>query len=219
MNCLRRLWNLRVALLAIGVLAVSTLAFTQEITGDIRGVVRDPSGAVVSGANVKVTNTDRNTDIRDLTTGSDGSYVAAYLPIGHYKVTVTAKGFATFTTSDIVINVNDRRTVDAKLQIGSESNTVNVQESPVQVNLENSTASGLISGTQIRELSISTRNYEQLVSLIPGVSTNLASDQLFVGVSNPTGTSNQINFAINGNRPTQNNWTIDGSDKIGRAHV
>ena len=216
MNYIKRNWSHALCLAAIASFIVS-VAFAQEITGDIRGIVHDPSGAVVRGAKVQVINTDRNTVVRDLTTGIDGSYVAPYLPIGHYKVSVTAKGFSTYTATDIVINVNDRRTVDAKLQIGSESNTVNVQESAVQVNLENASASGLITGTQIRELSIATRNYEQLVSLIPGVSTSLASDQLFVGVSNPVGTSNQINFAINGNRPTQNNWTIDGSDNVDRG--
>ena len=55
------------------------------------------------------------------------------------------------------------------------------------------------------------------MSLVPGVSTNLASDQLFIGVSNPVGTSNQINFSINGNRPTQNNWSIDGADNVDRG--
>ncbi|MBS1867950.1 MAG: adenylyl cyclase, partial [Acidobacteria bacterium] len=70
---------------------------------------------------------------------------------------------------------------------------------------------------QIRELALPTRNYEQLLVLQPGVSTALASDQLYVGVSNPVGLSNQVNFAVNGNRPTQNNWTIDGADNFDRG--
>lgn len=74
-----------------------------------------------------------------------------------------------------------------------------------------------MTGNEVRELSNVTRNYEQLVSLQPGIASSLASDQLFVGVSNPVGTSNQINFAINGNRPTQNNWTIDGADNVDRG--
>src|ERR1700750_2737814 len=58
----------------------AALAYGQEITGDIRGIVRDTSGAVVSGAKVQVINTDRNAVIRDVTTSADGAYVAAYLP-------------------------------------------------------------------------------------------------------------------------------------------
>ena len=208
--------RLRAVLIAFICLITMGLV-AQEITGDIRGIVHDPSGAVVGGAKVEITNTDRNQLVRDLRTNPDGSYVAAYLPVGHYKVTVTAEGFQTFTADNIALNVHDRRTVDANLQIGGTTNTVTVQESPNQVNLEDATASGLVTGTQIRELSIATRNYEQLVSLVPGVSSNLASDQLFVGVSNPTGTSNQVNFSVNGNRPTQNNWTLDGSDNVDRG--
>ncbi|HYU47029.1 MAG TPA: carboxypeptidase-like regulatory domain-containing protein, partial [Terriglobales bacterium] len=196
---------------------VTVFAWSQEITGDIRGIVRDPSGAVVDGATVQVINTDRDTVIRTVKTGADGSYVAPLLPVGHYKVVVKAEGFKEYDVRDIVINVNDRRVVDVSLQVGPTSQTVEVTSAPTPVDLETAAASGLVTGTQIRETGILTRNYEQLVSLVPGISSNLASDQLFIGVSNPTGTSNQINFSINGNRPTQNNWTIDGADNVDRG--
>jgi hypothetical protein len=207
----------RVVLLMGALLLGCIWAPAQEITGDIRGVVKDSSGAVVTGATVQVINTDRNAVIRETKTGSDGSYVASYLPIGHYKVVVKQQGFKDFTALDIVINVNDHRIIDASLQPGGGAEVVNVVEAAQQVNTENATASGLITGTQIRELSVATRNYEQLVSLVPGVSQNLASDQLFIGVTNPTGTSNQVNFMINGNRATQNNWSIDGADNVDRG--
>jgi hypothetical protein len=196
---------------------VAVFAWSQEITGDIRGFVRDPSGAFVSGATVEVINTDRDMVIRAIKTGADGGYVAPLLPVGHYKVVVKAEGFKEYDVRDIVINVNDRRVVDVSLQVGTTSQTVDVTSAPTPVDLETAAASGLVTGTQIRETGILTRNYEQLVSLVPGISSNLASDQLFIGVSNPTGTSNQINFSINGNRPTQNNWTIDGADNVDRG--
>jgi hypothetical protein len=202
-------------------LAVTTFfncfALAQEITGDIRGIVKDASGAVVVGATVQVINTERNVAIRTVKTDSDGSYIAPYLPVGHYKIIVKAQGFKDYEAGNLTINVNDRRVIDAQLEVGATSEIVNVQAPAVQVDLETTAAAGLISGTQVRELSLSTRNYEQLVGLQPGVSTNLASDQVFVGVSNPTGTSNQINFSINGNRPTQNYWTLDGADNVDRG--
>lgn len=196
---------------------LGAVAMAQEITGDIRGIVKDPSGAVVTGASVQVINTDRNETIRTVKTDSNGSYVAPYLPVGHYKIVVKAQGFKEYEATNIAINVNDRRVIDAQLEIGGSSETVNVQGAPVQVNLETPTATGLITGTQVRELSLASRNYEQLVPLQPGVSTNIASDQLFVGVTSPTGLSNQINFSVNGNRPTQNNWTLDGADNVDRG--
>ena len=205
---------LTVALLGL-CLALAGLA--QEITGDIRGTVRDASGAVVGGATVEVINTDRNATVRTVQTGADGIYVAPYLPVGHYKVVVKKDGFKEFQAQNITVNVNDRLTYDAKLEVGGGSQVVDVQESAAQVDLETNSSSGLFTGTQVRELSIASRNYEQLVALQPGVSTNLASDQLFVGVSNPTGLSNQINFSFNGNRPTQNNWTLDGADNVDRG--
>lgn len=189
----------------------------QEVTGDIRGIVRDPSGAVVAGATVKVINTDRNETLRTLTTGSDGSYVAPYLPVGNYEVAVEASGFNKFIGPGITLNVNDHRIVDVTMQVGAVTTSVTVEQSAVAVDSATAEAAGLISGTQIRELALPTRNYEQLVALQPGVSTALASDQIYVGVSNPVGTSNQVNFAVNGNRPTQNGWTIDGADNFDRG--
>lgn len=203
--------------LLIAVLALAGVLAAQEITGDIRGVVKDATGATVSNANVNIVNTDRNATIRALTTGPDGSYVAPYLPVGHYQVAVEAPGFKKFVGSDIVLNVNDHRIVDVTLQVGSVTETITVQQSPVAVDLETSTSAGLVNGTQIREEALATRNFTQLVILQPGVSSALASDQLFVGVTNPTGTSNQINFSVNGTRPTQQNWTIDGADNFDRG--
>ena len=199
------------------VVCLATVTLAQEITGDIRGIVRDSSGALVSGARVDVVNTDRNTVIRSLTTDASGAYVAPLLPLGHYKLTVTAPGFQQYNATDIVLNVNDRRVIDVTLAVGANTQTVDVVAASEAINLETATASGLMTGNEIRELGNVTRNYEQLVSLQPGISSNLASDQLFIGVSNPVGTSNQINFSINGNRPTQNNWTIDGADNVDRG--
>lgn len=199
------------------ILGLAGTIWAQEITGDIRGIVRDPSGAVVTGAKVTVTNIDRNTTLRTLTTGSDGSYVATALPVGRYKVVIDAQGFHTFTAENIILNINDRRVVDIALKIGSEATTVNVEDTPVQVDLNTAQQAGLINGTQIRELAVLSRNFVQLVALQPGVTTDMATDQLYVGASNPTGFSNQINVSVNGNRPTQNNWLIDGADNVDRG--
>ena len=210
--------QLRSALCVLSLLCLSAvLLCAQEITGDIRGIVNDPSGAAVAGATVEVTNTDRNAVIRTVKSDASGNFVAAYLPIGHYKVSVKVQGFRDFEANNIVLNVHDRLTVDAHLQVGGAAQTVSVNEAPTQIDLDNATASGLMTGNQVRQLTLVTRNYEQLVAALPGVSTNLASDQLFVGVSNPVGSSNQINFSINGSRPTQNNWQIDGSDNVDRG--
>ncbi len=186
--------------------------FGQNISGTITGTVRDSSGAVVPNASVTITNTDQNAVVFTAKTNSAGQYTAPFLPVGNYSVAVEASGFKKAEHTGIGLNVNQNLTLDMALEPGSEEQTVSVSASALQVDLQSAQAQTVISGRQIQELSLNTRNYEQLVSLMPGVSTGLASDQVYVGASNPVGTSNQINFAINGSRPTQNSWNIDGAE-------
>jgi len=196
----------------------AAIASAQEITGSIVGTVSDKSGAVIAGATVTVENADKNdVVVRILSTNDKGEYVAPFLPIGHYTLIAQAQGFRKIERRGLTLNVNDVLTTDFSLEPGSVTETVKVEAEASPVELQTATASGLISGAQIRELAINTRNYEQLVALTPGVTTNLASDQLYVGVSNPQGTSNQINFSVNGGRPTQNNWSVDGADNVDRG--
>ncbi len=189
------------------------LARSQEITGQIRGIVTDASGAVIANAMITITSVDRNQVLRTVETNSAGEYVAPFLPVGRYSVTVEFKGFKKFVKNDIELNVSDRLTVDAALQTGALTETVSVEADPLQVNLQNVAVEGLITGTQVRELPLNNRNYEQLVTLQPGVTSNTA-DQVYVGTTNPQGAVNIVSFSINGNRQSQNNWTVDGADNV-----
>ena len=192
--------------------------FAQDITGSIVGTVTDPTGAGVPGAKVSITNTDRNSVLRTLTTDAQGSYGAPLLPIGRYSVVVEANGFKKSTQSSIELNVNDSLTVKVKLEVGNVQENVTVEANPVQVELQQATAQTLIEGKQITELSLNARNYEQLVALMPGVTFTDTGDQIYVGVSNPlSGQSNAVRFAINGGRTDQNNWTVDGADNVDRG--
>lgn len=197
-------------------LVLLSLGFAQSISGDIRGLVKDSSGAVVANAAVTVTNLDQNTVLRTLTTGSSGEYVAALLPVGTYKITVTAANFATTSVTSIRLNVNDRVNVDVTMKVSGQSQTVEVQADAVRVDTVTTAAQGLITGTQVRELSLNNRNYEQLVALQPGVSAN-TTDQIYVGVSNYANQTNVTSFAVNGGRNSGNNWTVDGADNVDRG--
>jgi len=208
---MRRLFVLLLAVeLSAGLCGV---AWAQEITGQIRGIVTDASGAVIANATVTISNVDRNQVLRTLETNSAGEYVAPFLPVGRYSVSVEIKGFKKFVKNDIELNVSDRLTVDAALETGAVTETITVEAQPLQVNLQNVAVEGLISGTQVRELPLNNRNYEQLVTLQPGVTSN-AADQVYVGTTNPQGAVNIVSFSISGNRQSQNNWTIDGADNV-----
>jgi len=188
----------------------------QDISGTIEGSVLDPSGAFVSGAKVTVTNQDRNQVVRTITTDASGAYSAPFTPVGKYSVKVEAPGFKTATHSDIVLNVHDDLKINISLEIGAVSETVDVKESAGGVELATATNSSTIEGRQVRELMLSTRNYEQLVSLSPGVTAN-ATDELYIGNSAPAGTAATIPYSINGQRNSANNWTVDGADNVDRG--
>ncbi|MGA1983643.1 MAG: carboxypeptidase-like regulatory domain-containing protein [Acidobacteriaceae bacterium] len=194
------------------------LARAQEVSGNISGTVVDAAGAVVGGATVTLTNTDRAYVERTLTTNKAGYYSATSLPLGTYSVTVAMKGFKTATETGIVLNASDELKVDEKLVVGAPTETVTIVADAARVNMENGQSSGLINGTQLRELILNNRNYEQFLAMQPGVSNgNATSDQVYIGVSNPLGSSNQVAYSVNGGRPTANNWTIDGADNVDRG--
>ncbi|MHB1021996.1 MAG: carboxypeptidase-like regulatory domain-containing protein [Acidobacteriaceae bacterium] len=188
----------------------------QNITGSISGTVKDTSGAVVSDATITVTDIDHNQVVRTIKTDATGYYRASLLPIGHYSVTAEAPGFKKTSTTDIVLHVNDALTINLNLPVGAATQTVTVQADQMQLNLENATSAGLISGTQIRELALNNRNYEQLVALQPGVAYG-GGDQLYIGLSNPAGQTNTVSFSISGQRNSANNWTLDGADNVDRG--
>ncbi len=202
--------------LLLGLCLSAIPAVAQETTGSIVGIVKDPKGAVIAGATVTITSTDRNIVVRSVTTNDDGAYSAPFLPIGHYAVAVEATGFKKSARTDIELNVNDRLTIDATLEVGATSETIEVQAQAVQVELQTATAAGLISNTEVRELPLNNRNFIQLVTLMPGVSSGL-SDQAYIGTTNPFGQTNTVSISINGGRSSQNNWTIDGADNVDRG--
>jgi hypothetical protein len=188
----------------------------QEITGTIVGIVRDASGAVVSGAAVTIRNTDKDIVARKAKTNDDGSYSAPYLLAGHYSVTVEASGFKKWIKNEIEVNVNDRIAVDATLEAGAVSEEVVVTASAVQIETQTATAGGLVSNIEVRELPLNNRNFIQLVTLLPGVSSTM-TDQAYIGTTNPFGQTNTIGLSINGARTSQNAFTIDGADNVDRG--
>jgi len=144
--------------------------WAQETTGSIAGTVKDPSGAVVPNAKVTLRDTDKNINVRALTTGGTGDFSFPQLPVSHYSLTVEAPSFQKFVQTGIVLNVHDKLTFFPTLQVGSQTQEVTVEASALQVNLQNAVASGVVTGTQVRELSMNNRVWEQLITLVPGVS-------------------------------------------------
>src|SRR6185436_2494262 len=204
---------MRLLLLSLA-LAASCLA--QDTNGNIAGTVQDPSGAGVPGATVTITATERNAVVRVVKTDSEGNYSAPLIPEGIYSVTVESKGFKKSVQKDIKLTVADRLTVNVRMEVGDVAQEVTVVASPVVVELQTPEQSTTSNGSQIRELALITRNYQQLVALMPGVSMSNV-DELYVGVTLPSGATGTIPFAINGARNSANSWTVDGADNVDRG--
>ena len=206
-----------VSLLVVGLCAGwCGRAAAQETTGSISGTVTDSSGAAVAGAKVTIKSLDKNVVVRTLTVEASGQYLAAYLPVGRYEVVAEAANFKKSIFSNVVLNVADKLTINLTLEVGSVNESVTVEANPLQVELQSVTAGGLINGTQVRELALNGRNWEQLVTLTPGVSDGGNSDTLYVGAFAPQGT-NLVTFSMNGGRREQNNYMIDGADNVDRG--
>jgi hypothetical protein len=188
----------------------------QDISGTIEGVVADPSGAPVPNAKVTVTNVDRNQVVRTVTTDMGGNYSAPLIPVGNYAVKVEASGFKVADRAAIMLNARDDLKINIPLEVGAVTESVEVREVAAALDLGRATGATTIQGTQIRELSLATRNYEQLVPLMPGVTAN-STDELYLGVSAPAGTAATLPYSINGNRNSANNWTVDGADNVDRG--
>ncbi|MCM3870003.1 MAG: carboxypeptidase regulatory-like domain-containing protein [Pyrinomonadaceae bacterium] len=197
-------------------LAFSFTVSAQEITGTIAGSVKDSSGASVPGATVTITDTDKRIAVRTIVTNDDGEYSAPLLPAGNYEIAVEGPNFKKHIESKVKLDVNQRRTIEVVLEAGSIAEVVTVESQPLQVDSQSASSSTLISGDQVREISINNRNFVQLVTLAPGVSNDLA-DQVYVGTTNPAGQANTVNISVNGARSSSNTFVIDGADITDRG--
>lgn len=105
-----------------------------------------------------VRDTDKNVVARVVITNGQGAYSAPLLLAGRYDLTVEAAGFKKFIRNNIELNVNDRLTVDVRLEVGRVEEEVMVETAPLQVELQTATQAGLISGREVRELPLNNRN-------------------------------------------------------------
>ncbi len=189
------------ASLLVLVLVVSLLsssAWAQTTTSTIEGTVRDPNGAAISGAVVKVKDSAQASE-RSATTDTDGFYRLTALAAGTYTVTVSGSGFAT-NTSKIELTLNRVVTLDVKLEVGGVGAEVNVTADTLPLLEKNSANSGAtITPRQITEYPVNGRNYLDLLQLVPGVTINRQAD---AGSDNAN--------PVLGERSGNNNFLIDG---------
>jgi hypothetical protein len=142
-------------------------SFAQQITGNIRGTVTDPSGAVIVGAEVTAQQTETALS-RTTATDSKGSYVLLELPVGHYRLQITAKGFEEYVQDGITLNVNETASAAPHLAIGSEKQQVLVQADAALIEPTVTSMGKVVQQRELEDLPLNERNFSQLGLLQPG---------------------------------------------------
>lgn len=160
---------LRFIVAAVLLLAMSVMAMAQSniASGSIQGVVTDPSGAIVPNATVIITNNGTGQKVTR-TSSSSGAYNSGPLAPGAYTVRVENKGFQSIQIP-VTVQVGVDSTANAKMQVGAESETVEVTGESIGVNTEQATVQGVLNSRQIENLPVNGRNFLDLAQLEPGV--------------------------------------------------
>jgi hypothetical protein len=153
----------------------------QKTSGTIRGIVSDPSGAVIPNVPVVIRN-DGTGLTRTVTTNRQGEYVAPELPSGTYTISVTAPGFREGTSTDVVLHVSSTQVLNLQLQLGNTTEQVMVHASAVQVETDNAAVGEVVNGDQVQELPLNGRNFIALTQLQAGVSASESFDSKFKGL-------------------------------------
>lgn len=191
------------SLIALASLAMA--AYAQTASTSLRGLVKDPSGALAPGA--KITLTDQRTGrVYHATTNASGNYQFPVLPPAHYLITAEETGFSTQNKTAELL-VNQPATIDFTLNIAADAVTVDVSASAQTLNLSDATLGNAQNNETIQALPSLERNVPDLLSLQPGV--------LFLGngANNTTNTTGDSRSgAVNGVRSDQGNVTLDGVD-------
>jgi outer membrane receptor protein involved in Fe transport len=202
--------GLRLLSLTAPLLLLPTCAFGQA-TGQIAGIITDPTGRVVPAASVELTNT-ATSQVRTTVSGPDGAFTIPLVNPGIYQVKVNLAGFKTNLTKGVEVAVNGTSRVDVQLQVGSESLEVTVTGAAPLVETGNATLGTVVDHQSIVDLPLNGRNFAQLGTLIPGVVAAPAGLGGANGNATPGGFGNSTgSFNVNGMRNQSNNFLLDGA--------
>jgi len=178
--------------------------YAQTVGASVQGTISDATGAVLPGASITVKNSGTGTTT-ELLSDERGRYLAPLLQSGEYEIQVSLQGFSSVVRRGIRLAVGQNAVVDVKLEVGQLSTEVAVVADANPINLTSAAMSGLVTDKQIRDLPLNGRSFQQLALLQPGVTAALAAGNDVVGGRTPK-------ISINGARPEQNNFLLDGTD-------
>ena len=184
---------------------LSAPAPAQETTATLTGTVSDLTGAVLPGVSVSARNT-RTGIAKAVVTTDTGRYVVPFLPVGTYELTFSLTGFRPYVARGIEVHVNDRLTINATLGVSGGETTVEVTAATRMIQATPAVQT-LMGPVQVQELPLNNRNFVQLATLVPGVSSSLPDE---VGI----GLTNLVSVSIAGARRNAVNWFVDGASNV-----
>jgi hypothetical protein len=189
-----------VAFLSSGLLFAARTALGQADQGSISGVITDRSGAVVSHATVTLTDVDTGLVLKTRTS-STGVYTFTPIKIGNYSVSAVAQGFSVTTQQGLHVDAQTQLNVPLTLRVGAVSQSVTVSTAPPLMQTESASVGQVMSTRTINNMPLNGRNAVYVAQLAPGVVQGVGGRGLGTG-----------DFTANGQRPTENNFILDGID-------
>ncbi len=180
-------------------------SYAQVPQGQILGSIRDTSGAVVPGVAVSLKNQLTGIE-RKSTTNDEGNFTFSYLDSGLYTLVAEKTGFKAVVSSDIRVQVADRRRVDLRLEVGEVTTRVDVGTAVALLDTDNATVGTVLSQREVTGMPLNGREFSQLAALMPGVRA--------VGTNGGAGfiTSISTSIQVGGTPSSKNNYNYDGVD-------
>ncbi len=152
----------------LAILSLAAAAQAQTNTATILGIVTDPSGAVIAGANIAVTNV-RTRGVRHSVTNAAGAYEIPLLGVGEYSISAEHAGFKRIERGGIALNAGDKIKIDLSLQVGEIAERITVTEAASLLSTQTPERGLVVGSNQVENLPLNGRNFVQLISLQPGV--------------------------------------------------
>jgi hypothetical protein len=190
---------------------LSPLLYGQA-TGSFTGTVSDNAGAVISGANVRVTSEGTGLT-RETKTDDSGHYLIPLLPVSFYTIQVQAPGFGSVEQKQIRLQVDEQRELNFNLKPAAVSTSVEVNATEVAVETSNPSLGQVITSEQVAELPLNGRNFVQLATLTPGTTQSTNPNSFFTNAaSSEAATRGAFSLSVGGSREQSTDWLLDGND-------
>ena len=204
--------KIRLAVFLCALVCMSSSLLEAQATGSFSGTVADKAGAVISGANVKITS-EATGLTREAKTDDSGHYLIPLLPVAFYTIQVGAQGFGTVQQRELRLQLDEHRELDFTLQPASVSTSVDVNATEVAVETSTPALGQVITAEQVADLPLNGRNFVQLATLTPGTTQSTNPNSFFTSAaSSEAATRGAFSLSVGGSREQSTDWLLDGND-------